>query len=158
MTALRRRLADERGAVGGLEVLPFGLLVFVVGALLVANAWGVIDAKVAASASAREAVRTFVESDASSTDAAWRDALAVAHETMVGHGRSVDRMAIEHAGVLQRCAPVSVEVSYRVPAIALPWIGGFGPGVITATGRHAEVVDPYRDGVPVVPGEATCGT
>ena len=158
MTALRRRLHDERGAVGGLEVLPFGLLVFVVGALLVANAWGVIDAKVAASASAREAVRTFVESDAGSTDAAWREALAAAHETMAGHGRSVDRREFHPTGVLQRCGPVSVEVSYRVPAIALPWIGGFGPGVVVARGRHAEIVDPYRDGVPVDAAGSPCGT
>ena len=33
----RRR--SDRGQVGGIEVLPFGLLVFVVGTLLVANVW-----------------------------------------------------------------------------------------------------------------------
>ena len=35
-------MADDRGQVGGIEALPFGLLVFVVGALLVANAWAVV--------------------------------------------------------------------------------------------------------------------
>jgi hypothetical protein len=32
----------DSGQVGGIEALPFGLLVFVVGALLVANAWAVV--------------------------------------------------------------------------------------------------------------------
>jgi hypothetical protein len=36
-----RDRGDDRGQVGGIEVLPFGLLVFVVGTLLVANAWAV---------------------------------------------------------------------------------------------------------------------
>ena len=157
MSGLRGRLVDERGAVGGLEVLPFGLLVFVVGSLLIANAWGVIDAKLAASAAAREAVRTFVESDAGSTDGAWDEAVAAAHETIEGHGRSIDRMAITRTGALERCAPVTVEVTYAVPAVALPWIGGFGPGVIVARGRHGEIVDPYRDGVPAAEGGGVCG-
>ena len=38
----------EDGQVGGIEALVFGLLVLVLGTLVVANAWGVIDAKVAA--------------------------------------------------------------------------------------------------------------
>ncbi len=42
-------------------MLPFGVLIFVVGALLVTNAWGVVDAEIAADAAAREAVRTYVE-------------------------------------------------------------------------------------------------
>jgi hypothetical protein len=44
---------DETGAVGGIEVLPFALLVFVAGTLLLANAWAVVEGKVAASAAAR---------------------------------------------------------------------------------------------------------
>ncbi|MBA2283441.1 MAG: hypothetical protein H0W25_19710, partial [Acidimicrobiia bacterium] len=60
-TAAARRLhRDERGQMGGIEALPFGLLIFVVGALLVANAWAVIDAKLAVTAAAREAARTWV--------------------------------------------------------------------------------------------------
>ena len=42
---------------------PFGLLIFVVGSLLIANAWAVVDAKFATDAAARQAVRTFVEGD-----------------------------------------------------------------------------------------------
>ena len=44
---LRRLWRDERGQVGNVEVLPFGVLIFVVGALLVSNAWAVIDARMA---------------------------------------------------------------------------------------------------------------
>ena len=79
---MRRRCADERGAVGGIEVLPLGMLVLVVGTLLVVNAWAVVDAKLAASAAAREAARAYVEA---------------------GDGRVLDRRAQEvrsrHAGV-----------------------------------------------------------
>ena len=32
----------DAGQVGGIEALPFGLLVFVIGALLVANCWAVV--------------------------------------------------------------------------------------------------------------------
>ena len=44
-----------------MEVIPFGVLTFVVGALLIANAWAVVDAKMAVSAAAREATRAYVE-------------------------------------------------------------------------------------------------
>ena len=57
-----RAQPGERGAIGGIEVLPIGFLLFVVGLLLVVNVWSVIDAKLAAGAAAREAARTAVES------------------------------------------------------------------------------------------------
>jgi hypothetical protein len=46
-----------------------------------------------------------------------------------------------------RCGRVVVEVRYRVPALSLPFAGGFGDG-ITARAVHTEIVDPYRDGLP----------
>ena len=52
---------DDRGVVGGVEAIPFGLLLFVAGTLLVANAWAVIDAKMAATSAAREAARTYMK-------------------------------------------------------------------------------------------------
>ncbi len=57
------RCRGDAGQVGGIEALPFGLLIFVVGTLLIANAWAVVDAKFATDAAARQAVRTFVEAD-----------------------------------------------------------------------------------------------
>ncbi len=141
---MRRILRTEAGQVG-IE-LPFGLLTFVVGALLVANAWAVIDAKIAVSAAAREATRAFVEAPADADPLALAD--AAASSAIQGAGR--------HAGQLQltpleatfaRCETVRFEASYQIPAVSLPWLGGFGSG-FTATARHAEVVDPYRTGVP----------
>ena len=147
------RLRDESGVVGGLEVLPFGVLVFVVGTLIVANGWAVIDAKLAASAAAREAARTFVESDAGTASEAWGEAQRAAHEALTGHGRSPARADVHPLGPLrlERCFRATVEVSYRVAAVVVPWVGGFGDG-FTASARHSEIVDPYRDGVPRQPG------
>ncbi len=42
-----RRARGDAGQVGGFEAIPFGVLVFVLGALLITNAWAVIDAKLA---------------------------------------------------------------------------------------------------------------
>jgi hypothetical protein len=159
MTVTRRRqtrCVDERGAIGALEALPFGFLVFVAGTLLLANAWGVLDAKVAASAAAREAARAYVESPAGSTEGAGAEALAAATEAIAGHGRDPGRMTLTAEGPLrfERCAPATFVVSYEVPTLALPWIGGFGSGVMTVSARHREVVDPFRDDVPSHPGAA----
>ena len=140
---------DERGAVGGLEAIPFGFLVFVVAVLLVANAWAVVDAKLAVTAAAREAARTWVEGDG-----AGDEARAAADEALRGHGRDPARLELELTAPtgFGRCAPVVVRATYRVPALPLPWIGGFGDG-FEVSSRHSERVDPFRDGVP---GAATC--
>ena len=42
---MRQRASGDAGQVGGFEALPFGVLIFVVGVLLITNAWAVIDAK-----------------------------------------------------------------------------------------------------------------
>jgi hypothetical protein len=136
---------DETGQAG-MEVIPFGILTFVVGTLLVANAWAVIDAKMAVSAAAREATRAFVEAPIGATPEDL--ALTAARSAIEGAGRDPDRLVLNHLeGDFVRCETVRYEASYQIPAIRLPWIGGFGDG-FTATSRHAEVVDPYRTGVP----------
>jgi len=141
-----RRLADERGMVGGFEALPFGFLVFVAGSLLLANAWAVFDCHLAASAAAREAVRAFVEGSGTSDDAR-RAGDAAAEEALVGHGKDVDRMSIRWDGdVLERCQPVTATVRYEVPTIVVPWVAAFG-GVLSTSAHHSERVDPYRSGL-----------
>ena len=50
-------------------MLPFGVLIFVVGSLLIANAWAVVDAKLATTAAAREAARAYVESGSAAAGA-----------------------------------------------------------------------------------------
>ncbi|HEV2758644.1 MAG TPA: hypothetical protein VGV86_03655 [Acidimicrobiales bacterium] len=143
---MKRARRDESGQMAGIEVLPFGLLTFVVGALLVANAWAVIDAKIAVSAAAREATRAFVEAPVDTDPLAMAD--TAARSAIEGAGRDPDQLVLTPLeATFARCETVSFEASYQIPAIRLPWIGGAGDG-FTATARHAEVVDPYRTGVP----------
>ena len=142
----------ERGQVGGIEGLVFGVLIFVFGTLLVANAWGVIDAKLATTSAAREAARTYVESPSRAD--AWPAAEDAAFEAIVAHGRRADRAhpTLPEGEEFARCQRVTVQVSYDVPLIAIPLFGQLGRG-ITVTSRHSELVDPYRSGLP---GTAAC--
>jgi hypothetical protein len=141
---------EERGQ-GGIEAVVLGALVFVAGVLLIANAWGVLDAKLAASSAAREAARAYVE--APSESVALGAAEAAAGEAMQGHGRSPARTTVVLvAGSFARCDRVTFEVRHPVPMLTIPFLGSAGTG-FTARARHSEVVDPYRSGVP---GMATC--
>lgn len=150
--AATRRCRADGGQVGGAEVLPFGVLVFVVGGLLVVNAWAVVDAKFATDAAAHAAVRAYAEApDAAS---AQQRALAAAADTAAGFGRSRQRLEIEvvtDAG-FGRCARVRATARYQVPALTLPWIGGYGDAFEVSSIR-SELVDPYRSGLP---GSAAC--
>jgi hypothetical protein len=132
----------ERGQAGGMEVLPFGLLIFVGGALLLVNIWGVVDTKFAADAAAREAARWVVESAG----------LGTTPEADHGKRRPVEVTVSPADAAFVRCERISVVVETSVPAIRLPFLGGYGtPFEVRAT--HAELVDPTRSGVD---GEATC--
>lgn len=150
--------SDDRGQMGGIEALPFGVLVFVIGTLLVVNAWAVVDARMATDAAAREATRTFVEAPVSDPTGAGRaeaDAMAAGREALAAHGRDPGRASVRLTGLAspggepgyQRCARVTFTVTYEVPALTLPWFGGYGDG-FDVTSSHSELVDPFRDGVP----------
>lgn len=145
---------DDRGFAGGIEALPFGVLIFVVGSLLVTNAWAVVDAKMAVTASAREAARTYVEAD--DAVSARADAHAAMVQALEGHGRDPtrSRLSIHHEGgaPFERCVRVSVTVEHPVPALTLPFIGGYGRGFDVAA-THAELIDPFRDGLD---GDGRC--
>lgn len=138
--------------MGGIEAVFFGLLVLVLGTLVVANAWGVIDAKVAAAGAAREATQAFVQAPAGSDPTAMARAAAV--RAIEAQGRDTARMTMLVSGDLTRCSRVVVEVRYRVPLIVVPMLGGMGSG-FTASARHSELVDPYRSGLPRT---ASCAT
>jgi Mg2+/Co2+ transporter CorC len=153
---MSRITRDDQGLVGGVEAIPLGLLVFVVGALIVANAWSVVDAKLAAGAAAREATRDYVEAqvtDPGGSAHAEAQAVAAGLAAFEAHGRDPGRADVsltgsEHpAGGYQRCARVTFTASYEVPALSIPWVGGFGSG-FDVSARHSELVDPFRDGVP----------
>jgi hypothetical protein len=142
--------AGEQGQIGGVEALIFGLLVFVLGSLVISNAWGVIDAKLAADGAAREGTRAFVESPVGVDPAS--SARQAAMEAITAEGRDRGRATVVVSGALVRCSRVSVIVSYRVPIIVVPFLGGLGNGFV-ASAQRSELVDPYRNGVP---GQAEC--
>ena len=153
MSRLFARLRrDERGQLAGAEALPFGVLVFLVGVLVVANAWAVVDVKMAVSSAVREAVRAYVESPVGEDPLARADTAARA--AIDDMGRDPARLTLTPLEAdFSRCAEVRFEARYPVPFLTVPLIGRFGSG-ITAVARHAEIVDPYRSGVPR--GGATC--
>ncbi len=146
----------ERGQVAGIEALPFGLLVFVVGTLLIVNIWGVVDAKFAVDAAAREATRYVVESVRLDRDpvAVRAGAVAVAERTLTDHGRRRRPIVVVRpsTGDFARCDRIVVTVSTFVPAVRLPFIGGFGDA-FDVVASHSELVDPTRSGAG---GEAAC--
>jgi hypothetical protein len=143
----------DSGQVGGIEALPFGILLFVVGALLVANAWAVVDAKLAVDAAARQATRRYVE--AATPADAEPGAVEAGLAALEAHGRNPAAATVRLTGLegsggqagFSRCARATFTATYEVPALTIPWIGGFGDG-IDVTSSHSELVDPYRSGVP----------
>ena len=151
-TAPRPRCRGDLGQVGGIEVLPFGFLVFIAGTLLLANAWAVVDARLAVARAAREGTRAYVESD--DAGAAAAAAVARAEETLEALGRNEDALVSspEVDPHFARCRRVEMTVTARVPALVVPFIGGFG-GPIDVRATHSELIDPFRDGLP---GAAEC--
>lgn len=150
------RCRGERGQAGGMEVLPFGLLVFVAGTLLIVNIWGVVDAKFATDAAAREATRWVVEQAGGSTtpDELRAGATEIATATLADHGRDgpVEVVVGPAGAAFVRCERIEVTVAIVVPAIRIPFTGGFLDDFdVRAT--HAERIDPTRAGVD---GAATC--
>jgi hypothetical protein len=142
----------QAGFVGGFEGLLFGLLVFVVGTLLVAAAWGVIDTKTAVDVAARQAARTYVE--APDANVAGVDAQQAADAALMGYGRNPSKAKVVLAqGSFARCDRISIAVSYRAPLMILPFIGRVGTGM-SVRAEHSELVDPYRSGLA---GTAGCG-
>ena len=140
-----RRARCDRGVVG-FELLPFLVLVFVFGILLFAQAWAVIDAKLATSAGAREAARTFVETPADFGDAAAVSAaLEAGHRASESHGRPTAVVRLLDGGSLERCARVTFEATEVIPILRIPLVGGAGSMTVRST--HSEIVDPYRDGL-----------
>lgn len=151
---MSRAPRDETGQ-GGIEGLAFGFAIFVLGTLVVANAWAVIDAKTAAVGAAREATRAFVEAPMGSPDEPMAHALRAAHEAMAGMGRNPERVEVVPEVVEpRRCGRVTLRVEYPVPLLTVPVVGRFGRGFV-ATGRHTELVEPFRSGLA---DRGTCPT
>lgn len=148
------RFEGDAGQVGGIEVIPFGILTFVIAMLMIVNVWGVVDSDLSTSSAAREAVRAFVESPDETT--AIQRAEAAVQQAFLGHGRTPGEtsIAIRYIGSngWSRCSRVTVTVRHPVHAIRLPVIGGFGHG-FDAVASQSEIIDPFRSGLP---GDAKC--
>lgn len=141
----RAGFSDERGMVGGVEVLPFGFLIFVAFALVIANAWAVVDAKLAVESAAREAGRAYVEAHDAATAGTAAD--RAARGAVAGAGRDPSRLTLQiSGGPYERCAVVEHTASYDVASLTVPFIGSFGSG-ITVTGRHRSIIDPFASGL-----------
>ncbi|CAB4614955.1 unannotated protein [freshwater metagenome] len=149
-----QRLRGNHGQVGGIEVIPFGILTFVIAMLVIANVWGVVDADLSTTSAAREAVRAFVEAPDEAT-AQFR-AESAAQQAFQGQGRSSSTTSISISytgeGGWSRCSRVTVTVRHPVHALRVPIIGGFGHG-FDVVASESEVIDPFRSGLP---GDAQC--
>ena len=83
------RPRGDAGQIGGVEAVPFGLLVLIVGILVAAHTWAVVDAKFLTGAAAREATRAYVEAPNAA------QGLAAAEE--IFHGRRSVPARMVHA-------------------------------------------------------------
>jgi hypothetical protein len=145
-----RRGRGDAGQVGGIEAVPFGLLVLLVGILLVAHTWAVVDAKFLTTAAAREATRAYVEAPTAADGIA--DARRSATDAVASSGRVLDDLVRRSPGAdFARCAPARFEAEVVVPAFGVPWRGD--RPVVRVRSAHEELVDPFRDGLP---GSADC--
>ena len=145
------RYTGEEGFVGGFEGLLFGILLFVVGTLIVANAWGVVDTKFAAVEAAKQATRTYVE--APSGAVAGAEAQQAADQALAGYGRDPRRARMTlQSGSFDRCQRITIAVSYPAPLLELPFVGRVGTGEAVRA-EHSELVDPFRSGLP---GTSSC--
>lgn len=157
------RWRDEDGFVAGGEALALGVVVFVVGVLLVLNAWRLVDGKLAVETAAREAARGLVEAPVDVLLDPVRGhevADGRARATMVAHRGADDVpeatwrfVSTQLAGTAARCAPVTATVTVRVDTVRVPLVP-VGFGTVTLVGTHTERIEPYRSGLPV--GGAAC--
>lgn len=146
---------SDSGQMGGVEMLPFGLLIFVGGSLLVLNLWSVITTKMALNAAAREAAHAVAEStgaggqiqiDDEADDAARGAMRTFFNREPAGFAApSIDY----HGGQWQRCQRFTVTISFDAPIANVPFLGAMGP-TKTVTASHASRVDPYRDSAQVI--------
>lgn len=150
--ASARRGRGDGGFVGGSEVLPLGLLIFVAGILIIVNAWAVVDTKMTLDSAAQVMSRTISEADA--LDRGAVDALARATIDDLGLDPGPLTVQVDPANpALIRCQRITVTLTYPVPALTLPVLGRIGE-TIDVHATASELVDPYRSSETLVDG--TC--
>jgi Flp pilus assembly protein TadG len=131
-------------------VLPFGLLIFVAGILIIINAWAVVDTKMTLDSAAQVMSRTISESDR--LDTAAIDALARQTVADLGLDPGPISVGVDPADTaLVRCQRVTVTLAYPVPALTLPILGRIGE-TIDVHATASELVDPYRSSEELIEG------
>lgn len=150
----RHHSTDDDGFVAGSDMMFFGVVIMIIATLLMVELWSVLATRAAVDDAARDASRAYVE--APDHDAALIDARAAASASLGVRGSLIDATVddVALAGqAWQRCARVEVVVRATVPRITLPIVGGVGTTIVT--GRHSEIVDPWRSSESLH-GEAAC--
>lgn len=140
----RRSRRSERGQMAGIEAIPFGILVFLAGTLLVSNAWAVVTNRTTAESIAREYLRAYTH--AADRPHALIAGARAASLTASAHGLGPDRVGIVEPSVWTRCAVATVTVTINVPEVRAPFLGGFGTQEVEVT--HRDRIDAYRAGIP----------
>jgi Flp pilus assembly protein TadG len=144
----------DAGFVAGSDMLFFGVVIMIVATLLMVELWSVLSTRTAVDRAAREASRAYVE--ATDHAAALSAASAAATSVLGGRGTLIEASIDEGALAAQawgRCVRIEVVVRASVPRLTLPVLGGVG--ATTVTGRHSELVDPWRSSASL-DGEAAC--
>ena len=139
------RAKDDRGLIGGADILLFGVIAFVITALVIINIWNAVDSALVTSSAAREGVRSYVESP-SQAEANARGAAAVQRVfDEFGRGGSALPAEIDASGGFLRCEVVTVTARYEASFIKLPGFDAFGP-TRTVEASHSERIDAFRSG------------
>lgn len=133
---------SERGQAAGIESVPFGILVFVAGLILVVNVWAVIDTRAAVDTAARDYLRAYTASD--DLPSATARGRAAANASVSARSGAADRLVIhDPREPFGPCRPATVELEFEVPAIRAPFIGSIGMTTVSTT--QTELVQPYGD-------------
>lgn len=141
---------NQRGALGGIEGVAFGVLIFAMGSFVMLSAWAVVHAKVGTQSAARELVRAVVKGDPEVNLNAEDLARKILAERNVASRDLV--VTLTPTGAPQRCDFIEARVRVTVPRVSLPLLGQPG-GFQTVSATHRSRMDPYRSGVG---GASTC--
>lgn len=155
MTRPQLSWSDDTGALGGAETVPFVILIFVVGSLMVFNLWSVIHTKMALNAAAREAAHAIAEAAPSGsgvdTQVTAEAEAAARNAYQVFTGDQADpnfTVTTDVPGGWRRCAAFTVTVSTRAPLVRLPMVGAVAPSA-PVQASSSSIVDPFRDSATV---------
>lgn len=130
---------SESGQAAGLESVPFGILVFIAGVILVVNLWAVVDTRAALDGAARDYLRAYTSAPSA---AIGRQRGAEAATAAIGGRRREFLVRIEAPNEpFGPCRPATVTIELEVPAIRAPFLGSMGHRIVRAT--QTELVQAY---------------